>query len=341
MMPLIGIAIFFAMVLMLALKPRQEVLTGKTMGTTYQIKYLVKGNIPNPEQIHQEVEGILQEVNRQMSTFIPTSEISQFNQLKSTKQEFKISADFAKVVKRAQELNSLTQGRLDITVGELVNLWSFGTTQRTDKAPSPQAIKDALQKSGISKLSLQSNGDNFYLTKANPDLQVDLSAIAKGFGVDKVSQYLASLGIENYLVEIGGEIVARGHNFQGEKWQIGIESPNYDGSRHAQARVAISGKALATSGDYRNYFEENGKRFSHEIDPSTGYPVQHHLASISIIANDCMTADGLATGLFILGEERALQIAEANNLAIYLIIKQGDKFIIKYSSAFAPYLLNN
>ncbi len=313
----------------------QITLSGRTMGTTYHVKYIVPAKLQiHPEQVQQQIDTVLKEVNRQMSTFIPSSEISQFNQFKAINQLFPISADFAYVVATALELNQTTQGALDITIGPLVNIWNFGATKHTDKAPTAKQVAEKLKAVGIDKLKLSQDKDQFYLSKSVPELYVDLSAIAKGFGVDKVAQVLTQLGIKNYLVEIGGEIFAQGVNEKGVAWQIGIEHPQYTSERSVQNIVSLSGKAMATSGDYRNYFEQDGKRFTHEISPSTGYPVQHHLASITVIADNCTLADGLSTGLFVLGEEKALEVAEAQNLAVYLIIKQGDKFITKSSTAF-------
>ncbi|AWX16103.1 thiamine biosynthesis protein ApbE [Mergibacter septicus] len=313
-------------------------LSGKTMGTTYHIKYIDNGSNVSMEKAHEEIDLLLKEVNNQMSTYQKDSELSLFNQYEEIDKPFPISADFAKVVKEAIRLNKITEGALDITVGPLVNLWGFGPEKQPDREPTQAQIDERKAWTGIDKLSLIEEEGKAKLVKHIPQLYVDLSSIAKGFGVDKVGEYLESIGINNYLVEIGGEIRARGVNEKGLPWQIAIEKPEFDGSRVIEQIIGLKDATIATSGDYRNYFEENGKRFSHEIDPTTGYPILHRLASISVIAPSCMTADGYATGLYVLGADKALEIAEQQNLAIYLIIMTDKGFEVKMSSAFKKIL---
>ena len=314
-------------------------LAGKTMGSTYHIKYLEKNNFPaSPKQVHEDIEKILVDVNAKMSTYIKTSELSQFNQNTQTQTPIEISSDLAKVIKEAIRLNKLTQGALDVTVGPVVNLWGFGPEKRIEKQPTEEQLAARQAWVGIDKLILTEKAGKFYLTKAIPELYVDLSSIAKGFGVDQVTDYLESLQIENYMVEIGGEIRAKGHNSEGKPWQIAIERPSFDGSQIAQQIIGIKDLAMATSGNYRNYFEQDGIRFSHEIDPHTGRPIQHALASITVLAPSSMTADGLSTGLFVLGEKKAIEIAEQENLAIFMIIKEGKGYRTEMSSAFKTLL---
>lgn len=322
-------------------EPQITTLSGKTMGTTYHIKYIDDGSsAADTERTHEQVETILKDVNDKMSTYIPSSELSRFNQSRQTDTPVEISADLATVIGEALRLNRLTEGALDITVGPLVNLWGFGPEKRVEKQPTAQQLAQRQAWVGIEKLKLSEKDGRFYLEKTVPELYVDLSAIAKGFGVDKVADYIESIGIADYLVEIGGEIRAKGHNLEGKVWQIAIEKPTFDGSRAVEQVIGLGNLAMATSGDYRNYFEDNGKRFSHEIDPKSGYPIQHHLASITVLDPSSMRADGLSTGLFVLGEDKALQIAEQHNLPVYLIIKTQDGFSTKMSSAFEK-LLNN
>ena len=178
------------------------------------------------------------------------------------------------------------------------------------------------------------------LSKAVPQVYIDLSSIAKGFGVDQVADVLEQNHVQNYMVEIGGEIRAKGKNPENKAWQIAIEKPNNTGERAVQEVIGLNNMAMATSGDYRIYFEENGQRFAHEIDPKTGYPIQHHLASITVLAPSSMTADGLSTGLFVLGENKALEVAEKENIPVYLIMKTEQGFETKMSSAFQKLLAN-
>ncbi|MDO5054259.1 FAD:protein FMN transferase [Pasteurella oralis] len=333
----------FSVLLLVACdKPAEMVtLTGKTMGTTYSVKYIDNGKLHvKPEAMHKGIEIILKDVNNKMSTYIASSELSMFNQNTQTDTPIEISTDLATVLAESIRLNKVTEGALDVTIGPLVNLWGFGPEKRT----TPEAMEEQLETRrawvGIEKLTLTQQDDKFFLQKAVPQLYVDLSSIAKGFGVDKVAAYVAEQGGDNYLVEIGGEIRAKGKNIEGKDWQIAIEKPSFDGSRAVSQIIGLKDLAMATSGNYRNYFEENGRRFSHEIDPKTGYPIAHRLASITVLADSTMTADGLSTGLYVLGEEKALEVAEKYNLLVYLISKTENGFEAKMSSAFEK-LLNS
>lgn len=310
----------------------QITLRGKTMGTTYHVKYIDKDLKLSPKDVQKNIDDLLKIVNQQMSTYIPNSELSRFNQFKEINTPFAVSEDLAKVVAEAIYLNKVTDGALDVTVGPLVNLWGFGPEKRLNKAPTKEQILARQKWIGVDKLKVLELNHQYYLEKSIPQLYVDLSSIAKGFGVDKVAQYLESLGIQNYLVEIGGEIFAKGVNEDEIPWQIAIEKPRFDGQTEVETVIGLNGLAMATSGNYRNYFEQNGKRFSHEIDPKTGETIQHRLASISVIAKNTMIADGLSTGLFVLGEDKALAVAEKLHLPVFLIIKNKDGFEVKMSS---------
>lgn len=317
--------------------PEQITLQGKTMGTTYTVKYIDNGevkNLANPEKVKSELDRLLIEVNNQMSTYQKDSEISRFNQLKEANQAVEISQDFAKVVEEAIRLNKITEGALDITIGPLVNLWGFGPDKRLNEVPSDEQIKERASYVGIDKILLKKETKPT-LTKSIPNLYLDLSSIAKGFGVDKLAEHLEKIGVSNYLVEIGGELRGKGKNLQGLDWRIAIEQPIMDQAQSAQITVPLPNLGVATSGNYRNYFEdEKGNRLSHIIDPKKLSPVSHNLASITVFASTTMTADGLSTGLFVLGAERALALAEREKLAIFLIVKNGDKFESQMSSEF-------
>lgn len=312
----------------------QIALQGQTMGTYYSIKYINQDNLPAPEQVKTKIDKRLELVNDQMSTYRPKSELSRFNSSTAVNTPFAVSADTAKVVREALRINQVTHGALDVTVGPLVNLWGFGPEGRPDKVPTPEALAERKARVGIRHLSVQGDA----LVKAIPELYVDLSSIAKGFGVDQVAEYLASLGIQNYMVEIGGEVRLHGHNAQGNPWRIAIEKPVAGVDQTAQEIIAPGNMAIATSGDYRNYFEQDGKRYSHTIDPRTGEPIQHKMVSITVLAPTCMEADGLSTGLNVLGEEEALKVANAHNIAAFMIIKTADGFKEVATEAFKPYL---
>ncbi|WGE31186.1 FAD:protein FMN transferase [Actinobacillus genomosp. 2] len=314
--------------------PEQVTLQGKTMGTTYTVKYIDDGklqNLPKSEEVQKTLDTLLKQVNNEMSTYQPDSQISRFNAMQEADKAVQISPDFAKVVREAIRLNKVTEGALDVTVGKLVNLWGFGPDKRLNKAPSAAQIAEFASSVGIEKLSVSGN----VLMKSVPNLYLDLSSIAKGFGVDKLAEHLESLGLANYLVEIGGELRGKGKNLQGVDWRIAIEQPTLAQGQAAQITVPLHNLGMATSGNYRNYFEdEQGNRLSHIINPKELRPVSHKLASITVFAPTTMTADGLSTGLFVLGPEKALEVAEREKLAVFLIIKNGETFETKMSSEF-------
>lgn len=311
------------------------------MGTTYTVKYLTDSNTSPAQPTQAELDALLHEVNRQMSTYQTDSEISRFNQMKAAQGAMPISNDFATVVAEAIRLNQFTEGALDVTIGPLVNLWGFGPDKRIHKTPTSAELAQTIPNIGIDKIHLTLPQANraAQLSKATDHVYLDLSAIAKGFGVDKIATYLEQRGIQNYLVEIGGELRAKGKNPQQQIWNVGIEQPQILQKQTSQIVVPLNNQALATSGDYRNFqIDSTGKRLSHIIHPQTQQPISHQLASISVIADNAMTADGLSTGLFVLGEERALALAEQHQLAIFLIIKTEQGFETKMSSAFQKLL---
>lgn len=315
--------------------PEQTELTGKTMGTTYSIKYIASANAPSSTIIHAEIEKRLVDVNNQMSTYLPQSELSRFNKSREANVPFTVSPALATVVAEAIRLNAITEGALDVTVGPLVNLWGFGPEKKpVDQVPDEAELNARRALVGIDKLEVQGNS----LIKRTPELYVDLSSIAKGYGVDVVAEYLISLGIHDYMVDIGGEVRTSGKNAKDIVWRIAIEKPIEGSEQTGQAVISLKDIAMATSGSYRNYFEVDGKRYSHTIDPKTGHPITHNLVSISVIAPTCMEADGLATGLDVLGPERALAVANRLQIPIYLIIKTPDGFQALSSEAFNPYL---
>lgn len=344
-----NLKLFFAAIastLLIACQPEPQAemttLNGKTMGTTYTVKYIAQPNqkLPESAQVQQQIDDLLKEVNRQMSTYDKNSEISQFNQMPASAAVMPISADFATVLTEAVRLNAQTEGALDVTIGALVNLWGFGADKSVTKSPSEQDLAQANQRVGVDKVIFsQPENGKATLAKKVDGVYVDLSAIAKGFGVDKVAQHLDGLGVANYLVEIGGELRGKGMNLQGKAWAVGIEQPSLAQQQNSQIVVSLHNHSLATSGDYRNFhLDENGKRLSHIINPKTQQPISHNLASVSVIADSAMTADGLATGLYVLGETEAMRVAEQHKLAVFFIIKTPNGFETKQSSEFAKFV---
>lgn len=308
-------------------------LSGSTMGTYYSIKLIKQEGLPAATEIQAEIDRRLELVNDQMSTYRKHSELSQFNQ-QTTNEPFPVSADTAKVVKEAIRLSKLTDGALDVTVGPIVNLWSFGPEARPEVIPTDEELAARRKIIGIEHLSVDGNN----LTKDIPALYVDLSSIAKGFGVDVVADYFNELNVLDYLVEIGGELRLKGVNLEGVPWRIAIEKPTDDGSRAVQEIIEPGDMAVATSGDYRNYFEEDGVRYSHLIDPKTCKPIANHVVSVTVLHPSSMTADALATAFSVMGEEKALALAKAENLPILLVVKTEQGYKEYASEAFVPYL---
>ncbi|MBY8161682.1 FAD:protein FMN transferase [Vibrio fluvialis] len=312
--------------------PQQVHLSGPTMGTSYNIKYLQQDGLPSSDDLHKEIDRLLEEVNDQMSTYRKDSELSRFNQYQGI-DPFEVSNQTATVVREAIRLNGLTEGALDVTVGPLVNLWGFGPEARPEVVPTDAELAERKANTGIHHLSVEGNK----LSKDLPHLYVDLSTIAKGWGVDVVANYIESQGIHYYMVEVGGEIRLKGLNRDGVPWRIAVEKPTVD-ERSIQEIIEPGDMAIATSGDYRNYFERDGVRYSHIINPQTGRPIHNRVVSVTVLDKSCMTADGLATGLMVLGDEKGIEIAEQNHIPVFMIVKTDDGFKEIASSAFKPYL---
>ncbi|TLU61706.1 FAD:protein FMN transferase [Thalassotalea litorea] len=296
------------------------------------IVYTVK-LIANKPQIEQEnlageVDQLLVALNKKMSTWDKSSELSLINQ-GSAEQAYNISDELRVVLSESIRLAKLTQGSLDVTVGPLVNLWSFGPENRPEKIPSKQQIDDAKSNIGINKLVLQGNE----LRKRQDALYVDLSAIAKGYAVDKVAELLEQRGHLNYLVDIGGEMRIKGYKIDNKPWRIAVEKP-VSGTRAVQKVIMPGDNAVATSGDYRNYFEVDGVRYSHTIDPATGWPIDHKLVSVTVVHPSAMTADGLATAIEVMGPEKGFKFAKQHRLAVYLISKTDNGFSEQATDSF-------
>jgi thiamine biosynthesis lipoprotein len=303
--------------------PRSLRLSGHTMGTTYHITVVVdNGPLPDEKALKRGIDSVLIEVNRQMSTYIEDSEISRFNRWLST-EPFHVSPEFAQVVRRALYWSKKSKGAFDITISPLVNRWGFGSEQSTVAPPDEELVDSLLGLIGYEKLIATDST----LVKRVPSLQIDLGAIAKGFGVDQVFTYLQDQGLKRVLVEIGGEIRGSGKNERNEIWRVGIETPALDGNmnRRYLIKAHLDELAMATSGDYRNYRVVDGRRISHEIDPRTGYPVQNRVASVTVTAPTCMDADALSTAVMILGAEIGLQFIDSlTGVEAFFILREED-----------------
>lgn len=329
---LTGVVLALAIIVKLfSFSPELVSFSGPTMGTTYTVKFYTNENMDDTGRYKDDVDAVLVRINELMSTYDPESELSRFNKL-PINTGMNISSDLAYVIDQAQMISRMSDGEYDVTVGPLVNIWGFGPGKKTDTVPTADAISQAQQKVDFSAISL--SGQTLSKTK---DIYIDLSSIAKGYGVDKVAKTLERLGVESYLVEVGGEIVSKGVKPDGEPWRVAIESPN-GGHSVVQKVVTVSNVAIATSGDYRNYFERNGVRYSHTINPKTGKPITHRLVSVTVIEKNTTLADGFATAITVLGPEKGLAFAQKNGLAVYMLVKENLGYVEQYSKAFEPYL---
>ena len=309
-------------------------LSGVTMGTIYDIKINSTDALQTQDKIKIGVAEILDHIDKSMSTYNPDSEISVIN--KNTTTDWQpVSDDLYRVLKDALQISKITDGAFDVTVGPLVNLWGFGPEKKQKTIPSDADIRSRLADTGYLNLELRSAPKS--VSKKLSGLYIDLSGIAKGYGVDKVAEFLESSGFLNYMVDIGGEIRARGINAKKKPWNIGIEKP-IAGQQSVQRAVSLRDTAMATSGDYRNFFEINGVRYSHTIDPKTGRPVTHNLVSVTVLDRTTTTADALATGLLVLGPAHAAELAEKYHIAAYFIIRGKNGFEDYETTAFTAYI---
>jgi thiamine biosynthesis lipoprotein len=303
-------------------------LKGRTMGTTYNIKFVAPTDYPT-ESLHKSIDDRLKEVNMSMSTYIPSSEISVVNKSKAGV-ETKISEDFNYVLSHALDLARLTDGVFDPTIGPLVNLWGFGPKGERI-VPSDEKIVETRKIIGHKKVSLKEK----MLTKSLDKVYIDLSASAKGFGVDAITKLLSEKGLRNTMVEIGGEVRAEGKSAK-RPWKIGVEIPSTDPKKMGILKVVqIEGFALATSGSYRNYFKYGDRSYSHTINYKTGKPVDHTLLSVSVISDNCMDADAKATALMAMGDKKGYEFAVKNAIKAYFVFKDptGQKL---FDQKFTP-----
>lgn len=288
---------------------------GETMGTTYTVKYL-----DNEERnFKQAIDSILILFNQCLSTYIPDSEISIFNNQYDSIQ-FKLPF-FYPVLKRSQEVFEVSEGAFDPTVLPLVKAWGFGPN-RKDQMEQPK-IDSLLQLIGFQNLKFDESG----VKKLKKNVQIDFNAIAQGYAVDVIGDFLKERKINDFMVEIGGEVLCKGKNEEDKWWTIGIENPQFEekGGEQVQAIVQMENRALATSGNYRKYYVKEGKKYAHTINPKTGYPVQHSLLSASVLALDAMSADAFATAMMVMGKDKAIELAKKQNLAIFLVYDENGQ----------------
>lgn len=306
-------------------------LTGSAMGTAYSVKIVAPPARLNIASLRADIDRELAQIEQQMSTYIADSELSQFNAYRGV-DWFEVPIELCRVVVEALSISAASGGAFDITVGPLVNLWGFGPGGGVTVPPDPHRIVALMD--SVGHAALHADCSVPALRKGRPDVYVDLSAIAKGYGVDQVAAILNAQRVQNYLVEIGGDLRVLGKNARGENWSIAIESPTRS-ARSVHAIIKMKSAAVATSGDYRNYFEHEGSYYSHTIDPRTGFPVAHNGAAVTVVADKAVYADALATALLVLGPEDGLEFAERRKIAAYYLLRNDGDIEERYSSSFA------
>jgi len=308
-------------------------LAGTTMGTTWHVTYVTSGNDVAQSRLQQGIEEQLAQIDRSMSTYREDSEISRFNAT-APNTWFTVSPGFYSVLSTALVVGRTSAGAYDVTVAPLVDLWGFGPGPAIDVPPAESAIARLLAQVGQG--NIRRDSANSQVMKL-VDLSLDFSSLAKGYAVDQVANWLAGQGLSRFLVEVGGEMRMSGMSGRGDPWRVAIEQPESTGRSMANA-ISLTDVSVATSGDYRNYFEVDGKRYSHSIDPRTGYPVVHNLVSVTVVHPSAMLADAWATALTVLGAEQAMAVAQTEELAVYFIRSVGEDLVHSHTPAFTGYL---
>jgi thiamine biosynthesis lipoprotein len=295
-------------------------LSGSTMGTTFNITLVNPPAETDLELLETKIQDRLEHIENIASTYRDDSEVSRFNAETSTDWE-RVLPEFCRMVMAASEVSSLTHGAFDVTVGPLVNLWGFGPEIHADNIPADEDIEAARAIVGYEML--QTDCDHSVMRKASPAIYVDLSGWAKGYAVDQIARLLDERGLANYLVEIGGELRVRGHNAEQRKFAVAIEKPLQNNTMHYSV-VRLSDVSVASSGDYRNFFEQDGKRYSHTIDPRTARPISHDLAGVTVVSTNTAYADAVATALLVLGPDDGHALAEKLRIAAYFLVRTED-----------------
>lgn len=300
---------------------------GPTMGSTYSIKYVRADGVADAKILQSGVEAILAEVDQQMSTYRDDSLIERFNRAPAGTC-MAMATDVLDLVRLGEGLSLQSDGAFDLTVEPLLNLWGFGPKSRGEQVPSAAAIAEVRQRVGHQHLRIEGE----QLCK-DAKVQVDLNSIAAGHAVDRIAAWLEQQGVASYLVEATGELKMRGRKPDGSAWRIAIEEPRED-QRVAQKTLELDGYGVSTSGDYRNYFEENGRRYSHTLDPRSGAPIAHKLAAVTVLHPKAVLADGLSTLLMVLGPEDGLAWAERQGIAAFFVTRAGDGYVTHATKAF-------
>lgn len=321
---------------------RQEtpatVLEGKTMGTFWRVS-IIGIDETRAGRLQNKIQAQLDADDMQLSTWKSDSALMRFNRFHSTS-PWPVSAAMADIVSESLRIGASTEGAMDITIGPLVNLWGFGPDKQPVKTPTRAQILEAKARTGLKHLTVINKSGSQYLQKDLPDLYVDLSTVGEGYAADHLAKLMAQEGISRYLVSVGGALVSRGMNAENHPWRVAIQKPT-DRENAVQAIVDINGHGISTSGSYRNYYELGGKRVSHVISPQTGRPIEHKLVSVTVIAPTALEADGWDTGLMVLGTEKAKEVVRKQELAVYMIFREGDTFKTWMSPQFQAFLVSD
>ncbi|HKQ83909.1 MAG TPA: FAD:protein FMN transferase [Steroidobacteraceae bacterium] len=313
--------------------PETLVLSGPTMGTMYTVRWIAEGHTPAAFTLRRDIDAELTRVDTQMSRYRPDSELSRFNESRSTA-ERAASPEFAQLLSESMALNAVSGGAFDVTVAPLVDAWGFGPRGEVADAPTPHELQQLLERRGGNQLHVELSPPR--VRKLRPDVEVDLNAIAPGHAVDRIGALLERRGVRNYLVDIGGEIRVSGHNGNDEPWRIAIDDPRHE-EQVPYSAVELSGGAVSTSGGYRHFRILDGQRYSHLIDPRSGYPASLATAAVIVIAPTAAQADGWSTALFVLGEKEGLALAARRHLAVLFLLFDGQGLREHASPAFEPY----
>ena len=296
--------------------PQYE-LAGGALGTTFRVLLVAPGERFSRDELQTRILETMDEIDRLASTWREDSELSRFNANRS-EAWIETSAEFCDAVDRALEISRLTDGAFDITVGPLVNLWGFGPDGSVTMPPADERLRAVLVDVGYEQL--QTRCDIPAVRKQSGSIYIDLSGWAKGHAVDRLGELLDQSGFKDYLVEIGGELKLRGKNAQGLKWAVAVEAPSTT-KRVPHSVLRLTNTGVATSGDYRNFFDHDGKQYSHTIDARTGYPVSHALAAVTVVNESTAYADAMATALLVLGPKDGPERAERLGIAAYFLIR--------------------
>jgi len=300
---------------------------GPTMGSHYSIQYVRHSAMPGPKAVQAEVESILAEVDRQFSTYRSDSDVERFNALPANSCQI-MPGPILDLVQVGEQLSVQSDGSFDLTVEPLLNLWGFGPQSREEQVPSAEALTLVRQRVGHGHLRI--DGDRLCKDAV---VEVDFNSIAAGYAVDRIAARLQALGIDSYLAEATGELKAVGRKPDGSAWRIALEEPR-DDRQVAERVIEVNGYGVSTSGDYRKYFEQGGKRYSHAFDARTGAPVLHNLASVTVIHPSALMADGLSTLLLILGPDRGWDYAQQHGIGVFFVLRDNDRFVVRTNEAF-------